>query len=104
MNTVIEMVSFKLSAGVTEQDLLAATKQSHAFVAGLDGFQYRSLSYNEASQTWTDIVYWQSMEAAKAAAEAFMASADCQALIALIDKDSVVMQHQSVHFSSCDAA
>lgn len=103
MNSVIEMVSFKLAAGVTKQDLLTATEESHAAVAKWDGFQYRSLSYNEELQTWTDIVYWQSMETAQAAAEAFIHCAACQALAALVDKDTVIMQHQHVHFSSCDA-
>ncbi|MCE2596458.1 hypothetical protein K6Y31_16805 [Motilimonas cestriensis] len=104
MNSVIEMVSFKLAAGVTEQDFMAAVARSQKPIAQLAGFQYRSLSYNAEQQRWTDIYYWQSMTAAKAADEAFMSSVDCQALIALTDKDSVVMQHQEVHFSSCDSA
>ncbi len=41
METVIETVQFRLTAGTTEQDVIAAAKQSQTFVKNLPGFLYR---------------------------------------------------------------
>ncbi len=38
METVIETVQFRLTAGTTEQDVIAAAKQSQTFVKNLPGF------------------------------------------------------------------
>ncbi|MCL1127635.1 hypothetical protein [Shewanella surugensis] len=62
MKNVIEIVSFKVLPGTTEADLVVATQQSQVFIAKLEGFEYRSLSYHIDTQTWTDVIYWDSME------------------------------------------
>ncbi len=96
MEQVIEMVSFALNEGVQEQDFVKAAKHSQTFISSLPGFLYRSLSFNATENTWTDIVYWQSMSHAKSAGEQFMESKECQPLIALINPESVLMQHQDI--------
>lgn len=103
MKSVIEIVQFKLSQNATSEQLIAASEQSQKFVSSLQGFEYRSLSFDQDSNTWTDVVYWDSMENAKAAGEQFMACEDCQPLMALIDPDSVIMQHQSIMMSDLAA-
>lgn len=103
MKSVIEIVRFKLLNDVTADQLIAASKQSQKFVSSLDGFEYRSLSYDQESQSWTDVVYWDSMDNAKSAGEKFMSSEDCQPLMALIDPESVIMQHQSIEMSELAA-
>ncbi|MCG9682203.1 hypothetical protein L1D31_06425 [Vibrio sp. Isolate23] len=103
MENVIEMVSFKLLSGTTPEELVEAANQSQKLVANLKGFQYRSLSHNEENNTWTDVVYWDSMEDAKAAGEQFVNCADCQPLMALIDSESVNMQHQILRMSDLAA-
>ncbi|CAM2946398.1 hypothetical protein [Vibrio neptunius] len=102
MENVIEIVSFKLLAGTTSEDFIVAANQSQKFVATLKGFQYRSLSHNAENDTWTDVVYWDSMEDAKSAGEQFVHCAECQPLMALIDSESVNMQHQVLRM--CDLA
>lgn len=96
MKSVIEIVRFKLLENATADQLIAASEQSQKFVSSLEGFEYRSLSYDNDSDTWTDVVYWDSMDNAKSAGEKFMACEDCQPLMALIDPESVIMQHQSI--------
>lgn len=102
MQSAIEIVTFKLRQGVTEHDLVTASEQSQVFVANLPGFQYRSLSYEIERNLWNDVIYWDSMEEAKQASKQFAANEQCQALIALIDRDSVDIQHQ--HIKMCDLA
>ncbi len=105
MQHIVEIVSYKAVASASEQDLIAASEQSHKFIANLPGFLYRSVSHNTVShntetQTWTDLVYWRTLEDAKAADEQFMQSADCKPLVALISQESLSMQHQVVKMSS----
>ncbi len=100
MQHIVEIVSYKAVASASEQDLIAASEQSHKFIANLPGFLYRSVSHNTETQTWTDLVYWRTIEDAKAADEQFMQSADCKSLVALISQESLSMQHQVVKMSS----
>ncbi|MGF1753146.1 hypothetical protein L4C33_06055 [Vibrio makurazakiensis] len=100
MEHVIELVSFKLVHGTKEQDFIAASETSQTFIGSLPGFLYRSLSHNVEKDSWTDTVYWRSMEDAKSAGEQFMASAACQPLLAMITPDSVDMQHQKIKMDS----
>ncbi|HFQ4938087.1 TPA: hypothetical protein ACGUTZ_000512 [Vibrio vulnificus] len=101
MEQVIELVSYTSVEGATEQDIVTATEQSRRFIATLPGFLYRSLSHDSATNRWTDIVYWQTMDDAKNAGEQFMACPDCQPLMGLIEQPSLVMQHQLIKMSSC---
>ncbi|KGK21853.1 hypothetical protein DC58_14220 [Vibrio navarrensis] len=103
MEQVIEMVSFKLIEGTSAQTYIAASEQSQAFVASQPGFLYRSLSHDTASDSWTDVVYWQDMEAAKKAGEQSKSHADCQPLMALIEPNSIDMRHQLIKMSSCNS-
>lgn len=100
MQQVIEIVSYKPIATASEQDLVEASKQSDTFIATLPGFLYRSVSHNAEAQTWTDLVYWRSIEDAQFANDQFMQSADCKPLVALINQESLSMQHQVVKMSS----
>lgn len=96
MENVIEIVSFKLLSEASESALLEATHESQGFVEQLQGFQYRSLSYNNDTHTWTDVVYWDSMSDALSAGEKFMDSPQCQPLMALIDIETVNIKRQVI--------
>ncbi len=103
MKSVIEIVRFKLLDNVTAEQLIEASEQSQKFVSSLEGFEYRSLSYDKDSDSWTDVVYWDSMDNAKSAGEKFKSCEDCQPLMALIDPATVIMQHQSIEMSELAA-
>ena len=90
--TTIEMVTYKLKADSSVTQLQATHNEINAFCLSQPGFLYRSISQDE-SNTWYDIVYWQNMDNAKAAGEAFMATEVCHSLQKIIDGESVTMRH-----------
>ena len=91
-NSVIELVTYKLKTGATKEQLSATHSDVNAFLAEQSGFIYRSLS-EDSNGLLYDIVYWQDMEKAKSAGEAFMAHKAGQALVALTDENSISMRH-----------
>lgn len=99
MDNIIEIVTFKLLPQSSHQALIDAAKQSQSVIADLPGFQYRSTSYNAEQDMWTDVVYWDSLDDAKSAGEKFMQCEECAPLLALIDPESVNMQHQTIKMS-----
>lgn len=103
MNTsVIELVSYKLKAGVSKEQLAATHTQVNAFLKEQPGFMYRSLSEDDSGLLY-DIVYWQNMDSAKAAGEAFMAHPAGQSLFVVTDENSITMRHMQAltETSSC---
>ncbi|WP_104402712.1 hypothetical protein [Vibrio penaeicida] len=96
MEQVLEIVNYKVLDGVTESQLLEASDQITGFLKRSEGFLYRSLSYNQQKETWTDTVYWQDMEKAKAASKEFMTAPETQDYASKIEMESVDMQHQII--------
>ncbi len=97
---VVELVSFRLQSGVSQEDFLATNDAMQTFIAGLPGLLYRSLTYNPESNEWMDIVYWATMENAQHAQSVFMSSDAAQKMMPLIDPDTVRMQHNPVLFAT----
>ncbi len=91
-NSVIELVTYKLKTDTTKEQLAATHSDVNAFLKKQPGFLYRSLSEDDSGLLY-DIVYWQDMETAKNAGEAFMADKAGQALVALTDESSISMRH-----------
>ncbi|MXU66422.1 hypothetical protein [Oceanomicrobium pacificus] len=92
MTITVEQVRFRTKAGVKRADFLAAAEQISPWLKSQPGFAYRSL-VEVADGEWQDSVYWMSAEAAKAATEAFMAAPETKAFGAMIEDDSVSMNH-----------
>jgi hypothetical protein len=90
---VLELVVFKLKDGVTSEQLLATNDAVSIWAQRQRGFISRELSHDVEGGRWIDIVWWQSIEAAQAAAEAAMSSASCAPMFALIDMESALMLH-----------
>lgn len=67
-NNIIEMAVFKVREGVTDTRVLGL---SNAFVEVLkreaDGFIRRTLTKDCNQNRWVELVWWESMEAARAA-------------------------------------
>jgi len=93
--TVLEMVTFERKAEVTDAQWLATNAEVEPFLRQQQGFHYRSLSKDEAG-LWYDVVYWQDMDCAKKASEAFIESDVGKALCGMINMDSCKMRHMSV--------
>lgn len=95
MTTIIEHVTYKLAPQASLEQLQQTHDGVNQFCLSQPGFLYRSLSQDK-DQVWHDIVYWQDMQTAQAAGEAFMQTAECVALAELCDKQSLNMQHMAV--------
>ncbi len=68
------------------------------------GFIYHSLSVDDEG-LWHAIIYWQSLQQAKAAGEKFMQAECGQAIMALVDADSTKMRRmQACQETQCEAA
>lgn len=64
--TIAEIVSFQLSNGVDRASFAQAATTSLAFLCEQEGFVRRTLLLAEDG-TWTDVVEWETAEAAQAA-------------------------------------
>ncbi|WP_407330622.1 hypothetical protein [Enterovibrio sp. 27052020O] len=104
MENVVETVRFKLNQGTDVQSFLADAEGTTSFVKGRAGFQYRSLSLNEETQEWLDIIYWDTMENAKAASDNFMSNESAQKMVSHIDEASLVMATDFVKMSICSSS
>lgn len=98
---VMEIVSFRLNPGITEAAFLAAAQGTAAMVASQPGFVRRALMQDAAGQ-WTDLVTWQSLPAAHAAAAAVMADPAFAPFAAAIDMGSLTMRHQPIRWQMGD--
>lgn len=97
MNNAIEVVIFNANPGVDETQLNAAAQAIVPRIQKLPGFISREFGASGEGK-YIDIVHWQNMEAAQAAAQAVMEIPECREFFSLIDEPSV----QMLHFHSMD--
>ena len=95
MTTTIELVSYRLKDNISKDQLAATHDEVNQFLLKQEGFMYRSCSEDDNGLIY-DIVYWQNMETAKAAGEAFMNHPAGQSLIVLCDESSLSMNHMEL--------
>lgn len=91
---VVKQYEFKLAAGRSREQLIAASTQLDAFALTLQGFEYRSLAELDDG-TWLDTCYWSSPEAA-AQDEVIMQQPCMAAFMACIDEGSVICKRAVV--------
>ena len=105
----VEVVTFKLAAGKSAQQLLNTEAAMQAFLTEQPGFLYRSLSCHEQgadSEQWFDIIYWEDAQQAQAGGEALMASPLGAELMSAIDPATCVVRHMPTlcEHMSCELA
>jgi hypothetical protein len=95
MSDTIELVRFRLQQGKTSADWLKANEKINDWIKLQPGFRFRSLSETEDGE-WLDMVYWESLDAAKKAGEKFgeEVGPSCEPLI---DMTSVIVSHSKAH-------
>lgn len=98
---VMEVVRFRLAAGIEEAAFLDAARATEAPLARQPGFVSRRLVLGDGG-LWTDLVEWQSLAAAQAGAEAMMADPAFAPFVAAIDHASIVMQHPAIRWQMGD--
>lgn len=92
---ILELVTFRLADGATESDFMAVNETLNTWVKEQPGFAYRALAKAEDG-SWTDSVYWDTLENAKAAQEKFGQQAELLPMMELIAPDSVTVSHQHI--------
>jgi hypothetical protein len=90
---VLELVVFKLKDGTTRERFLGSVDAVSAWAQAQPGFLSRELSYDAEGDRWIEVVWWKTMDDAKAAAEVAMSSESCAPMFALIDEESTQMVH-----------
>ena len=82
---VVEWAQFRAAAGVDEATVLEASRVLQSeFLDKQDGFIRREL-FKGPQDSWADLLYWQSREAAERALGKAFSSPACSRYFALID-------------------
>lgn len=94
---IIELALFKLKPGQSIEAITDAANATTGFLAGRNGFVRRLLSQTPQTEQWADIVLWETLHDAQEASTAFMQDSRCQGFLAMIDPDSLSLQHLHTH-------
>jgi hypothetical protein len=90
---VLEIVVFRLIGGVSGEQFLATSGGVSSWALEQPGFISRQMLYEGEGDRWIDLVWWASLEDARAAAERAMSSQSCAPMFSLIDVQSTQMIH-----------
>ena len=94
---VMEIVTYRLKPGADVDAYLEAAKATEAFLRETGAVRRRALTV-DADGTWTDIIEWTSMEAAKAAEAEAMQRAEFGAFFEAFDPASLNMRHAEIRW------
>ena len=89
----LELVVFQLADGVTDEEFLETTGPVSDWIKTQPGFISRELSRGTEGDKWVEVVWWETLEQAKAASEAAMSSAKCAPMFSKIKFDNIKMIH-----------
>ena len=90
---VLELVVFKLNEGVSRDEFVATNDAVSSWISEQPGFLSRDLSYDAEGDRWIDVLWWETMKDAAAAAELALSSESCAPMFSLIDMTSMLMLH-----------
>ena len=92
--SVIETVRYRVKAGVTKEEALAAWQASQPFARAQEGFLSRRLAVTGDGE-FLDLVEWETMDAAQKAAANFDPGKhpELLALVQVLDESTMVMSH-----------
>lgn len=86
----IELVRFRLRAGVDETTFLEAAELANDALYQVRGFVGREIAVDRATGVWTDILYWRDSGAADDASRQLTALPEASSWLALRDPASIV--------------
>lgn len=89
---IIELVLFTLKDGYAPKQFLEAANASMADLRTMPGFLSRELMKNEQGQ-WVDLIHWNSLEKALAAAAVFPQMESAQPFMEMIEHAQTRMMH-----------
>jgi heme-degrading monooxygenase HmoA len=88
----IEAVLFKAKTQFTDEQVIQMLTSLNPLLQGFPGFISRQLSKDESGQ-WLDLVYWESMEQARQAADQVMQMEEATHAFGVIDERNMSMYH-----------
>ena len=92
MAKTIEIVTFELADGVSDEAFVAETKSMERdFLGKLKGFMDRDTGKSEDG-SWVVVLHWESAEDAQASINKFVEAEGTKAFTALIKMDTFVMK------------
>jgi len=94
---VMEVVTFRLAPGVTDDSFLALARATEAPLRARPGLQSRILTRNPDGQ-WADHVLWSSLHEAMASADVMMTEPAFAPFMAAIDGVSITMRHDPIRW------
>jgi len=97
-NAVIETVTFKLAAGVSDTAFLETIPAVNTFLETCAGFVSRRLS-KDSDNVWLDHLEWATLAEAEAASEALMQQESLMPFMQSFDMASVSMKHSKLQLS-----
>lgn len=93
--TVVERVSFKVNKGFSPEDGKKAMLMLNQFVTMQPGYVARVTSLDKTDM-FLDIVYWETLESAEAAAKNIMKEESLSEVFDIINQESMVFGHFEV--------
>ena len=91
MAKTIEIVTFRLKSGVTEEAFIEETKKmEREYLGKLPGFLDRDTG-RSADDWWIVVLHWASAEDAQASMDKFAKVPDTKAFTAMVDMDTFQM-------------
>ncbi|MCT8159756.1 hypothetical protein KVX96_06605 [Pseudoruegeria sp. SHC-113] len=92
---MLEIVTFRLTEGTSDAAFLTAASALRPFLAASSGFRNRRLTKG-ADGSWSDVIEWQDMATAQAAAARIMTEPGVAPFLSAIAEGSVTMRHETV--------
>ncbi|MGH2578699.1 MAG: hypothetical protein ACRDG9_13275 [Actinomycetota bacterium] len=90
---VLELVVFALKDGTTREQFMGTVDGVTRWIRSQPGFMSYDLSYSAEEHKWVFSAWWQTMQQAKAAAEAATSAPENAPMFALIDMDTMLYLH-----------
>jgi hypothetical protein len=90
---VLELVVYKLNEGVSREQFLGTNDAVSSWIGKQPGFVSRELVHDAGDDRWVDVIWWETLEQAHAAAELSTTSESYAPMFALIDMESALMLH-----------
>ena len=94
---VVEIVSYRLVAGVDEAAYLEAAAATEAFLRDTGAVRQRYLTVDETG-LWTDVIEWTSYSAAKEAEAKAMSQPELLPFFEAADPDSMKLRHATIRW------
>ncbi len=89
----LELVVFQLNEGTDRERFIEAAAIATDWIKTQPGFVSRELSHSVSEDRWVEVVWWKTMQDAKAAAEAAVTSESCSPMFSMVDLESALMLH-----------